>query len=136
MASGITEWILKPEHRWKVMEHIKTPMRAALIGLIGLYPTPTKENTLLHNSHILIDVQEAFLKCIVEATYKNGAAQRELWTAIWKLLIIEYEHDPDYRYPFEVILKELVKRVNSGDWKPSPQPRPPHWKNRVLEFDE
>ena len=123
----LTHDILKQPLRDFVIHQIKTPLVNVILALVSQYPDPTKENTILHNTHILLDIQEAFLRRIRNAKYKDVEKQVELWKAIIKLVIDECEHDPDYRYPFYILLEELVRRVNNGDWQLCPEGRPPHW---------
>ena len=92
------------------IKKIKEPFRKFLIFIAERYPTPTKENTRCHNSHILLDKQERFF------SYEYGGRDA-LFKAAWKILIAEYEHDAYYRYRFDWLLEELANEVIKGNWE-------------------
>ncbi len=43
--------------------------------------------------------------------------KRDLYAAVWKIVICEMEHDPDHRKLGESILKEIAKSMTDGEWK-------------------
>lgn len=136
MIRPLAHQILRPPNRGFFMHHVKGPLRKAIHLAAKMYPEPTHENVKLPNSHSLIDMMDSFIERIQEATYSDTPAQKQLWGDFWRIFICEYEHDPDYRFPFEVILRELVKLVNSGEWEDTMRPRPPHWKGKGLRKDK
>lgn len=118
----ITWWILSFKRR-HVIEKIKTPLMKAIINLstfgkkkemlkavseiirlCNLYPEPTKEHTFLPRTHILIDVQDEFFK------HEHNPGRDALFRAMWRMFIIEYEHDHYYQYRIDWIIEELIKR--------------------------
>ncbi len=82
-----------------------------LMGKIG---EPTKSNTIHPHSHILIDERDWFL------SMEDNLGRAELFRAVWNILIYEVEHDPYYGFRFNRMLKRLVGKVNSGEWKFEP----------------
>ena len=66
------------------------------------YPEPTKDHTMLPRTHILIDTFEQF--------EKNNSNRQPLFAALWRIFIIEYEHDPFYRYRIDWIIDQLQDR--------------------------
>jgi hypothetical protein len=118
------------------MEKIKKPMLKAIMILAGRYPEPTRENTIHHNTRILLDIQDKFFKYENNpyiAKPKSGGApflgREDLFRAAFKILIVEYEHDPYYQYRFDWILEE----INKSDWEPRKIRREQCWKEPVIQ---
>lgn len=85
---------------------------ATLITSVGRLPKIRRENTLVANAHILLEKKEKLLS-------RLNIPQREVMLrSACDMLIAEYEHDPVYSFIFDYLLFELVKEVNSGNWKP------------------
>lgn len=115
----VTWWMLykKREH---VIRDIKAPILKAMLLLntgaswLGMlialaqivrvakrYPEPTKDHTILARTHVLIDVQDEFFE------NERNAGRIPLFKSLWRMLIIEYEHDPYYAYRINWIIRKL-----------------------------
>lgn len=115
--------LLRGKMRDYVIDKIKKPMMERIISLVSKYPEPTRENCLHPNTQKLLDIRDKFFE------YENLAGRKPLFEAAFKLLIIEYEHDPYYRWRFEWLLEE----INKSGWLPRKEGRPlSHWK----EFED
>ena len=72
-------------------------------------PPPTKENTWHPNTHHIIDLRDwLFKRCHLNAT-RMGFIQR-----IINFVIILYDFDPPWRWIFDSLHEEAMKK----DWKP------------------
>ncbi|KKL20728.1 hypothetical protein LCGC14_2452550, partial [marine sediment metagenome] len=87
--------MLRGSMRDYIIDQVKKPLMKAIIVLANRYPEPTRENCINSNSHILLDIQDEFL------TYEDHKGRRDLFKAIFRILIGEYEHDPYYHYRFD-----------------------------------
>ncbi len=105
------------QKRKYVMDKIKAPLMKAITILAQRYPEPTKERTREPNTHMLIDIQGKFFEC------ENNPGRDALFRAMWRMLIIEYEHDPYYRDRLDWIVEKLVEAVKSGKWKSGRRPK-------------
>ena len=81
-----------------------------IIHFAKKYPSPTRGNVKDHNALILLDVRDWFL----EHYGKQG--KHAMLRAGITLLVVEYAHDPDYRWMFHLLLEELARR----DWHERP----------------
>ena len=86
-----------------MIDKIKTPIMKAIIKLAMRYPEPTKDHTLLPKTHILIDIQNKFFE------YQAVTSRTPLFRAMWRMFIVEYEHDPYYRDRIDWVIEEIVK---------------------------
>ena len=77
---------------------------ARLIRLCNKYPEPTMDNTCIRNVAKLLNIRDEFLKLV------DDPRERELFEAVWRMFIVEYEHDGYYRYRIDFILEEINKR--------------------------
>ena len=105
----ISWWVLFRKRQY-VVDKIKKPLLKAITILATRYPEPTREQTLLPNTHRLLDIQDKFFEC------EQNPNRRALFQAVWRILIVEYEHDPYYRSRFDWVIAEIGK---SG-WEPNP----------------
>ena len=110
-----------PKHRWicwwmlfsrrqYVIDKIKRPLVNAITILASRYPEPTKDHTSLARTHILLDIQDKFFK------HEDNPSRDALFRALWRMFIVEYEHDPYYRYRIDWVIEELRK----SNWEDSP----------------
>jgi len=90
------------------MEKIKKPMMDTIVKLATKYPPPLRDTVEHPNTHRLLDIQDKFFE------YEDNPGRDALFRAIWKIFIIEYEHDPYYRYRIDWVLEE----VNKSNWEP------------------
>jgi hypothetical protein len=113
----ITWWTLSYKRKY-VIDKIKAPLLKAITVLASRYPEPTKTRTTAKNTHNLLDIQKRFFE------YENNSGRDALLRAIWRIFIIEYEHDKYYRHRIDWIIEEIVKMVNDGVWE-SREPQKP-----------
>lgn len=105
--------------RQYVVEKIKAPLRKAMVTLAKRYPEPTLENLVHPNSFILLALSEKFLE------YEDNPSRIDMFRAIWRMFIAEYEHDSYYRHRIDWLVEEIA----NSDWKPRPLNHPDHcWK--------
>lgn len=104
----LKQWMLR-EARQFVIEH-KGIFMKAIVAFADILPEPTKENTVRHNTHVLIDLRDKFLR------YDTIANRTKLYEAAWKIFIAEYEHDADETYRFDWLVEELA----NSDWETRP----------------
>jgi len=86
------------------VEQVNRPLAKVIVTLGGRYPEPTHENVLHPNTHRLLDIRDKFFECWEETL---------LLKALWKILIVKYEHSPTWRNMLDWVIKEIP-----GDWKP------------------
>lgn len=111
---SVSYWMLR-EMRGYVITKIKAPLQKALVLIGKRYPEPTRENTHLPNTHILLDLRDKFKKYEDNPYYSpTRKGRQELFDAIWKIFIDEYEHDIYYRTRIDWIIEEIV----NSEWKP------------------
>lgn len=96
-------WWMLYHKRWYVIDKIKKPLMKAITILASRYPEPTKDHTQLPRTHILIDIQDRFFEL------ENNPGRDALFRAMWKMFIIEYEHDPYYQRRIDWIVEEITK---------------------------
>ena len=91
-----------------IIDKVNEPLAWAIIKYGGRYPEPTHENVLHPNSHRLLDLQEEFFK-----RWKTRG-KTKLYKALWRTLIVKYEHSPPYQWK----LDWLLMRIPQLGWKP------------------
>lgn len=120
----ISHQMLKRPMRQYVIEKVKKPLLKAIVILARRYPEPTRGNTVHPNSHILLDIRDRFFG------HERNKSRDELFRAIWKIFIDEYEHDPYYRQRIDGVLEEVLK----SDWQAGEKPAS-HWLEGVTRED-
>ena len=100
--------------RQYVIEKIKKPMMDTIVKLATRYPPPLRDTVEFTNTHILLDIRDEFFEC------EDNPRRKALFEAIWKIFIIEYEHDPYYRHRIDWVLEKIAK----SDWFPRPEGQP------------
>jgi len=116
-------WLLWSPMRKHVIEHIKKPLMEAIINIANRFPPPTMENTCIPNTAKLLNIRDKFFE------YEDNAGRDALFRALWRIFIVEYEHDPYYRYRIDWILEE----VNKSNWEPRKIRREQCWKEPIKE---
>lgn len=114
-------WMLWTHKRKWVIEKIKKPLMEAIVNLAMKYPEPTMENTCVRNTAKLLGIEKKFFE------YESNDSRKALFRAIWRMFIVEYEHDPYYRYRIDWILEE----INKCDWEPRKIHNEKCWKEPV-----
>jgi len=120
-GTPLTWWLLTGERRQYVIDKIKKPIMKALTILANRYPEPTKENCMVLNTRKLIDIRDKFFE------YEDNPDRDALFRAIWKLFIIEYEHDRYYQYRINWVLEQIME----CDWYPRRKRVERCWKEPV-----
>jgi len=87
-----------PKHR-KFLE-------TAIIVRVALLPEPTRENCIHPNTLKLFDIRDRFFESFGEDAFFKAA---------WKLLIVEYEHDPYYCFRIDWVIE--YTREMGWDWE-------------------
>lgn len=114
--------VLRGAMRDYIIKKVKKPLMKAIITLANRYPSPTRENCLHPNTRILFDIRDKFFEL------ENNPCRKELFEAIWRMFIAEYEHDGYYRFRFDWLHEEINKR----DWRSSSKEQPQHcWKGEI-----
>lgn len=103
MSRFLFKWILRGSTRQYVIDKIKKPMMKAIITLASRYPEPIRENTRIQNTHILLEIKDKFFEC------EDNPCRKALFEALWKILIIEYEHDIYYRQRIDWMLEQIIE---------------------------
>ena len=101
-----------------VIEKIKKPMMDAIVKLATKYPPPMRDTVEHPNTFILLDIRDKFFE------YEDNKGRDALFRALWRILIVEYEHDPYYRYRLDWILEQILE----SDWQPRKIHREKCWK--------
>ena len=100
--------ILSPRYlRGYIMNKVKKPLQNKIIKLVDKFPEPTIDNVEHPNSKILLAIRDDFFK------HERLSKRVDLLKAVFKILIVEYEHDIYYRQRMNWCLNELKKY----DWK-------------------
>ncbi len=112
--------MLSGKMRGFVIKH-KGIFMKAIIAFANSLTEPTRDNVIHPNTLKLLDFQDRFFE------YEDNPGREELFRAVFRVLIAEYEHDPYYHYRFDWLLEQIV---NSG-WKPRPMGFPnKYWKEK------
>lgn len=96
-----------------MIDEVNEPLVKAFIAIGEIvthtrgYPNPTHENVVHPNTHILLDRRDKFFHCWV--TSRSHA----LFHALWKILIVKYEHCPNLRNMLDWFLAEHEQ----SNWK-------------------
>ena len=111
-ARGLfTAWWILSHQRQYVIDKIKAPLLKAITILASRYPEPAKEYTSAKNTHNLLDIQKEFFD------HEDNAGRDALFRAIWRIFIIEYEHDTYYRNRIDWVIEKIVNMSNNGTWQ-------------------
>ena len=133
----VSWWMLFSRRQYAI-EKIKVPLMGAIkelgkgVSWLGMlfaliqivrvarrYPDPTKERTCLPHTHILVDIKEMFFEC------EDNPGRDALFQALWRMFIIEYEHDPYY----QVRIDWIIEQIHKSGWGVRPmRVKTKHWK--------
>lgn len=119
----ILKHIINAHKREYFINKVNAPLAWLIIAygthLARKYPEPTYDNVLHPNTHILIELQDEFFK-----SWDCGT-RKLLFEALWRVLIVKYEHSPNYRN----MLDWLVMMLEKSNWKPwNPNRQMPMWR--------
>lgn len=117
-ASKYTKLMLIGRLRNYVQCKVKAVLLKKIISFVKKYPEPTRENCEHPNSLILFDIRDKFFE------YECNPGREELFRAVFKLLIAEYEHDAYYRFRIDWVLEQIAK----SDWIPRSENIMAHWR--------
>lgn len=107
-----------------MLRSVKPLLRVLLKLILQKLPEPNKQNTVLANSHTLIDLRDKFF-----SLDKCTPRVQEL-RALWNIFIAIYDYDMLYRERFDWAfnqLKQVVWRSSDG----RREPRKPWWGENV-----
>ncbi len=90
-----------------IIKRVNAPLVKAMVLLARRYPEPTHDNVLYPNSHILLNIQESF------KYHWYGLRRVELYDALFRVLIVKYEHSPAWRN----MLDWFLMMINKSDWQ-------------------
>ncbi len=111
--------------RQYVIEKCKEPLYKLILMVAKRWPRPTRRNCRHPNTLVWIDILDRFM------AMEDTASQREdLFKAINKIFIAEYEHDHSYYGErIDVILELWLEEVLKGNYKPRSKGYPhQYWK--------
>ena len=119
-CGGITEevdnlsYFTLQSKRQHIIDKVNAPLLKDIITLAReLKIEPTKQNTHLPNSHVLIDAfDELFL------SLRPG--REPLFRAMRNLTVYKHESDPFYQNAMNIFLELLVEAILKGEWAPRP----------------
>jgi len=95
-----------------------------------------KTNSLSKNVQSISETRDWFM------SYPNMNGRRELLDSVFTLFGGELEHDPDYRYAFDIIFEKILEKMLEGKWEANdgvpnsvnwPKP-PPYIKEESITF--
>ena len=99
---SLVYWMLLSPARQYVIDKLKAPLLEAIVKLATKYPEPTRKNCLHPNTLLLLDAEDRFVKC------ERNKGRDALFRAIWRVFIVEYEHDKYYRERINWVLKWIL----------------------------
>ncbi len=111
MALLLMQQMLLTNRRGYIIK-VKKALSKAIVTLASKFFEPTRENCIHPNTLVFFDIMDKFFE------YEDNLGKRALFKAIWKMVIVEHEHDPYYRDRLNWVVEELVEAVISGKWKP------------------
>lgn len=105
-------------HYWRTLRAIWRIFRVC-----QLYPKVTRENCLMPNTFILLDVRDWFFDHLQNMRIP-------MFQSVWDMFINLYEHAGEYTMVFDVLIEKLVEIYNSGKWERRRKDRliPRFWK--------
>ena len=112
-----------------VITMIKRPLERALIESVKLFikvfGEVTKEKTIKHNTHVLLDLRDEFF------THYINPSKMELMKSAWTLLPFENEHDVHYEWLFDWLVTRVAEEKAKGNWVEMPKEFPQEgcWKD-------
>ena len=127
MASNIKmgrllKHIVNSDWRQYIIDKVNEPLLAKIVTLAFRYPAPTREGVgkVVHpNSLILLDIQDEFFRHWVTSRSNS------LFRALWRVLIVKYEHCPNLRN----MLDWFFMMTQKSNWKPfNPNRQMTTWK--------
>ena len=104
----ILKYLINREKRDYFIEEVNAPLVEKILILARRYPKPTHENVLHANSHLLLELKDDF------SAYWDFGARQAVFDALFDLVIVKYEHSPNYRNP----LDRVIMLLGTIGWKP------------------
>lgn len=96
------------------IEKVKAPMMNTIIQLGKLWPTPTWENLVHPNAHLLLKHMEEY-----EEYEQIEGVRKEMMLTAFKVVIDVYDHDVVYRKRLDNLIESIVDDVIKGRWQPN-----------------
>ena len=106
--------IINSDKRFYFIEKVNEPLVWLIILYARRYPEPTHDNVVHPNSHILLDIREKFFEC-----WKTKP-RTPLYRALFRLVIVKYEHSATYRCMFDWMLM-MIEKSGWKKWNPNRQ---------------
>ena len=101
-----------------IIRQIKWPIERTIIRSIKLFikvfGRVTKENSRLHNTHVLLDLREEFFQ------HYTNPSKMELMNSAWELLVFENEHDVHYEWLFNWLVTRVAEEKAKGNYVEMP----------------
>ena len=99
------------------VKKVNEPLAKVMVLIANRYPEPTRENCQHPNSILLLDTRDEFFECW------ETNSRKPLFEALWRVLIVKYEHSQNYRNMMDWLILKLK------NWKPlNPSRQMPTWK--------
>ena len=97
-----------------VIKTVKAPLEKAIILAAWLIEKKvgkiTKENTVRVETHGVLDIRDWFFEHYILES------KRKLFEAVFVIWAFEEEHDSHYREIGNLIMEQVFKRVEEGNW--------------------
>lgn len=106
--------IINSDRRDYFIEKVNAPLVWFIIKYANRYPEPTHENVVHPNSQILLELKDKFFECW------HTRPRTPLYMALWRVVIVKYEHSATYRYMLDWFLM-MVQKSNWKHWNPNRQ---------------
>jgi hypothetical protein len=104
-----------------IISKVKRPLMKAIITLSKRYPEPTREECRDHNTLILMDMRDEFLR------HEDNSGRIELFKALFRMFIAEYAHDKYYKFRIDW----LKFRLEQAHWVYPQTWASSHWRQWV-----
>ncbi len=122
LANLLISRMLTGKGRDFVIKVVKAPLEKALIRSVRLFirffGPVTKQNTVKHNTHVLLDLKEEFFESYI------NRSKMPLMQSAWELLLFENEHDSHYEWLLNWLVKRIAEERAKGNWKDLPEKFP------------
>jgi len=104
---GLQHLMLRTKRQFII--EVKAVFEKAIIAYAVSLPDPDTHECIHPNIPALKRIRDKFMGYL--------RVKRDLYAAVWKIILCEYEHDPDHRAFSEFIIEEIVESIMAGEWK-------------------
>lgn len=109
-----------PYRNW-VINKIKKPLMDMLVTIASKLPEPTLSNITKHNTHVLLALRDEFFK------HEQNPQREALFKAVFKLFILEMEHD----WYYEQRICWLLEQIKKSDWEIPTELPSQCWRDKI-----